>query len=220
MDQIDYMTVVQPVQEITLVARGRASPWRELLVAQGFQADSIGHTVEIIMSATKAVYLGSRFREFSVSIRTGERQFFLCHAYNSLRLFALAERRFFRTPYFFANIEVANHRIALRQQGKHIFKAILPTHAQKIGKRQETHEWKIHLPKAFRNAHNSPHYFFARLEGDTTYFTGDCAELEFPHPSPDPIMERLQQSNLQVINWMVRPKARHSKSRTVDAIPE
>lgn len=215
MTQIDYMTVVQPVQEVTLVCRAEAAPWEEMLAAEGFQKQIANNSLEIIISATQASYQGIPFRECSISVRTGEHEFLLCHAYNSLRFFAFTERRFFRTPYFFADIEIAHHRIAVRQRGKCIFKAMLSTYAPTIGTRHETHEWKIHLPQKSRKDADTPHYFFARLEGETAHYTADCAELEFPHPSPDHVMERLQQSNLQATNWMVRPQARHSKSRTM-----
>lgn len=211
----EYATVVKPVLEVTLICQGYVAPWQRLLTNEEITLPSNQDKVEIILSAVESRYMGVKFRELSCSLRIDETQVFLIHAFNSHSLFAFAERTFFRTPYYHGNLEVRSHHIRLTNQGKTVLDASLPETESVSHSQEESNQWQIWLPSALRKQPTIPHYFNAKLEGYTRYY-----EMDPQHPvlfmgaGLPPALQPLGESEIIVEKWLVRDRARHSKSQT------
>jgi hypothetical protein len=208
-----YMTIVEPVLEVTLIGQGDTDPWRPLLEAEGIKFPLDQEKIEIILSGVEARYLGVKFRELSISLRIDENQVFLVYAFNSNRWFALAERVFFRTPYYYATIVVNPYHIRLMNKGQLLFEAILSETAPVTDSQDEFTEWQIWLPKLLRKQADKPHYFNARLEGYTQHYKLSNNSVLFSGGLPAPLQPLLN-SNFHLDDWLVRDSARHSKSQT------
>ncbi|MBC8171553.1 MAG: hypothetical protein H7X77_07760 [Anaerolineae bacterium] len=214
-NQTRYMTIVEPVLEVTLIGRGDAAPWRQPLAVEGIALPLEQNKIEIILSAVEARYLGVKFREFSISLRIDETRVFLVYAFNSNRLFAMLERAFFRTPYYYAKLAVSPHNIRLIDQEQRLFEAALPATAPVTHSQDECNEWQIWLPAALRKQPHQPHYFNARLEGSTRHYeiTTDKPVIFTGTGLPAPI-QPLRESGYVIEDWLVRDSAKHSKSQT------
>ena len=213
-EQIEYITVVEPVLEVSLIGNASRESWQSLIQKENLVVE--GNTLEIILSAVSAKYMGIPFRELSVSLRLNEDEFFLIHAYNSLWWFALAERKFFRTPYYSADIQVAPHYIQLSKGQNRVFEAKLADATKVIEDTAERNTWKIHLPRKLRKQAHQAHCFHAILEGATQYY--DLASLQTTVSTQghsEAVFATLAQSDFTVRQWLVREKARHSKSKTM-----
>jgi hypothetical protein len=209
---MEYTTIIEPVMEVTLAGTAEDSLWQDLFRKEEMTARNPDGQVEILLSAVDSKFKGIQFQELSISVQVGENRYFLAHAYNSIGLFALAERKFFQTPYYPGKITVDPRRITLHDGSKPLFEATLPASASLIAEQPECHELLIHLPKNLRQSPNQPHFFHARLEGNTTIYSGQTASLNIvAHQS---IWELLKASNFRLQEWRVRPAARHSKSKT------
>lgn len=211
-----YATVVEPVLEITLICQGNVDPWQRLLTTEGFTLPPSQDKIEIILSAVEARYMGVKFRELSCSLRIDETQAFLVHAYNSNSLFALAERAFFRTPYYHGDLRVNSHHIRLTNQGKPLLEASLPETAPVSHSQEETNRWQIWFPSALRKQPTIPHYFNAKLEGYTRYYQvpANPSVMLLGVGLPDNL-KPLRESEIIIEKWLVRDRARHSKSQTL-----
>lgn len=212
-----YVTIVEPVLEVTLICRGDAAPWRQSLVREGISLPPQQEEVEIILSAVETKYMGVIFRELSVSLRLDDTQVFLVHAFNSNRFFAWVERAWFRTPYYYGKLVVAPHYIQLSDNGQPHLEARLAESAAALECRTESNEWQIRLPAALRKESSKVHYFNARLEGDTQYYATlpNPPMLVFGSGLPASLLP-LQASKLMVEKWLVRERAKHSKSQTLE----
>ncbi|MGB1286917.1 MAG: hypothetical protein ACPG7F_10320 [Aggregatilineales bacterium] len=216
-DNIDYMTIVEPVLEVTLRGFARADLWQQHFHENDLKTQITGQTVEVLISGVSAKYMGIPFRELSVSVQMSEKTYFLAHAYNSLRPFAFAERRFFRTPYYPAALEIIPHRLTVEKAGQSVFNASLSTDATPVNQAPGLDVLQIYLPKNLRKQAQQPHYFHARLEGETVFYDHSTATLNYPQPHQESIFSLLSQSDFQIEQWWVRETARHSKSKTITA---
>jgi hypothetical protein len=210
-----YITIIEPVLEVTLICQGKVALWETFLANEGIMLPSDQDKVEIVLSAVEARYMGMKFRELSCSLRINETQVFLVHAFNSNYLFALAERTFFRTPYYHGNLAVTPHHIRLMNQEKPLLEATLPKAVSVTHCQEEADEWQILLPSALRKQPTLPHYFNARLEGSTRYYAvlPDRPVLFVGAGLPNSL-KPLGESEIIVEKWLVRDRARHSKSQT------
>jgi hypothetical protein len=211
---VQYMTVIEPVVEVTLYGTADGDFWRRYLNEQHLPVDSTDAKTDILISTVDARYMGIRFQELSISIKVRDGVYFLAHAYNSLALFALAERVFFKTPYYHASIVPEMRHIRLSHGQSTVFEAQLPDDARLIGKGEECNDVQIYLPKALRKNPTQPHFFYARLEGFTEIYAAEDAAVKIVPNPKDPILGLLNESNFQVHEWRTRAAARHSKSKT------
>lgn len=202
---IEYVTVVDPVLEVTLIGTADRAIWAPHFDLGAPTADPI----TVVLSAVETTYMGVRFRELSLSLLLDDTQGILLHAFNSNRVFAFIERQMFHTPYYHAAISVAARHIRLARQGHPLLDACLPESAFSEHSADECREWRLTLPTT------KPQYFYARLEGHTEYYAsaGSTAQL-FDHPAQPPAFAYLRQSNFRLHTWSVRATARHSKSKT------
>lgn len=210
MQSIEYVTVISPVKEITLWGKAEAKAWQTYLQQEGLAPFIENSKVEILISAVDSRYMGFRFQELSVSIRLSENEYFLAHAYNSIPLFALAERKFFQTPYYAGSLSVEDHELNLNSSAD--FHARQAQNAPCLRSGEEDWQLLIRLPKALRKKAHQPHYFHARLQG---YSENYQAKLEnFSMQGEEAIFQRLRESQFQPEEWRIRAKATHSKSKT------
>jgi hypothetical protein len=208
------MTIIEPILEVTLMGEANFDVWKPILDAQGFDNYPQSEKIGVTLSGVEAKYMGLTFREFSISVTLNESELFLAHAYNSKRFFALAERRFFRTPYYPADITVTAHKIAVYQNKVPMIEAILPQNAPITHQADESVEWTLWLPKALRKNPMIPHYFDARLEGNTQHYDITSAQITLSSNPPDAVMALLSHSQFVPKDWFVRAHGRHSKSKT------
>lgn len=208
---IHYMTVIEPVLEVTLLGNANTATWQPILEAEGFHPP---HTdkIPVIISGTQAKYRGVSFRELSISLGIDEERFLLIYAFNSNRFFAWTERKLFRTPYYHAQIAVDSHHITLHQGINPLFEAKLNTDAPITRQADEDYQWTICLPKALRKNADVPHYFHARLKGHTQHYAPQLSHFNIG--SSNAILSRLAESQFELMDWSVRMQAQHSKSKT------
>lgn len=210
MPKIDYVTVISPVKEITLWGQADAAIWQSYLQAEALSPLLDNGKVNLLMSSIDSRYMGFRFQELSISIQLSEKEYFLAHAYNSIPLFALAERKAFQTPYYAGNLQVERDTILLNAGQD--FAAKLKPQAPLLRQIEEDWELLIRLPKAFRKKANQPHFFYARLQGFTEIYQADLSA--FSMAGQESIFGLLRESHFQALEWRIRAKATHSKSKT------
>jgi hypothetical protein len=211
MQKIDYVTVISPVKEITLWGRAEAVPWQTYLKEEGLAPFIQNGKVELLISTVDSRYMGFRFQELSISIMLSESEYFLAHAYNSIPLFALAERKFFQTPYYAGKLLVEKNRLALNDGTS--FEAKLAPNAPCLKTGDEDWQLLIRLPKALRQKADKPHFFYARLQGYTEGYQADLASLSMK--GEEAVFKLLRQSQFQPEEWRIRASATHSKSKTL-----
>jgi hypothetical protein len=211
MQNINYVTVISPVKEVSLWGKAEASAWQAYLKEEGLAPHVQDGKVEVLISTVDSKYMGFRFQELSVSVQLGESDYFLAHAYNSIPLFALAERKFFQTPYYAGDILVEKERLLLNE-GKS-FEAKLSPKAPCL--RTSDEDWKltIRLPKALRKKANKPHFFYARLQGYTENYQANLQS--FSMGGEEAVFQVLRDSHFQPEEWRIRANATHSKSATL-----
>jgi hypothetical protein len=211
-DTIRYMTVIEPVLEVTLIGNVQAVLWQPILEAEGFHPPQ-ANSIPIIISGTQAKYMGVTFRELSISLGIDDKRFLLIHAFNSNRFFAWTERKMFRTPYYHAQITVEPNLIVVSQLENPLIEVAIQPDATITHQADEDYRWTICLPKALRKNMDMPHYFHARLAGHTQHYAPQLAHLNFSDSSND-ILSRLAKSHFELTDWSVRMTAQHSKSKT------
>jgi hypothetical protein len=103
---IRYVARIRGVIEASLAGQADLAFWRAALEPEGLVPFDAGGQAELLISATSLTWKGLRFRELVVNVSVGSGGdeariggFFLIHAFNSMALLALAERRLFKTPY-------------------------------------------------------------------------------------------------------------------------
>jgi len=211
MPEIDYVTIISPVKEVTLWGKADAIIWQDYLKAEGLSPQVQNGKVELLISSVDSRYMGFRFRELSFSIMLDKHEYFLAHAYNSIPLFALAERKFFQTPYYAGKLSVERESLSLNDGQS--FAATLSAQAPCL--RTGDEDWKllIRLPKALRTKVDKPHYFHARLQGYTEIYKANLDS--FSANGEEPIFKHLCESHFQPQEWRIRANATHSKSKTL-----
>jgi len=208
---VKYVTIVDPVLEVTLIGTASLATWQPHLEAEELAIET--NKVHVVLSAVETRYMGILFKEFSVSLLLDEHQVLLLHAFNSNRLFAWAERQLFHTPYYHGDILVQENRIAIREQGHPLIEVSLPDKATVLRSGDETVERVVVMKRSSHSVKR--HYFHARLEGHTRYFdTTESTPHYFDSTQLNPTLSTLRQSNFRLQDWSVRSHARHSKSNT------
>ncbi|MBZ0297491.1 MAG: hypothetical protein K8L99_33345 [Anaerolineae bacterium] len=213
-EHIKYATVIEPVFEVTLSGIANAHIWRDYLRQEGYENGNTADEIDITISAVDSRFKGIRFQEFSISLKIHENRYFLANAYNSIALFAFAERTFFRTPYYKGDIEVYADRLCLGYNGQRLFEASLAAQAPLLTSVHHCEDLFVALPKHLRKKPLQPHFFYARLEGLTEVYSGNDVAIQIMPRQEDRMMTLLEASQFQVNDWHIRRNARHSKSKT------
>ena len=192
-----YVAQLEHVREVTLRGTADLAFWRERLRREGLIPAESGGRAELLIIAADAVFRGIRFQELSVSVVIDEQAAFLVQAFNSRRFFAFCERVFFRTPYEHGDVRVTSSRAAaIRAPG---LSAEMRERRER-GAAAAGWDGVVHLPER-RLLH-------ARIEG---------AAEEYAVGPDDRIAATLRplvDSGFVATRWIIRPDARHAKSKT------
>lgn len=77
---IDYVTVIEPVYEVTLFGTAELAPWQHLLQDESLPIAPIDGRAALLLSVIDSKYMGVRFQEFSISVSVGQDRYFFPHA--------------------------------------------------------------------------------------------------------------------------------------------
>jgi hypothetical protein len=219
------------VREVSLLGTADLAFWKDRLLKEDlFPAESDGQA-QLLIVAADSKYLGVRFRELSFSVQVsrleeGTRQdaAYLVRAFNSCRMFALCERLFFGTPYYYGDVRVSASfpaSIHLFKKGEVLFGAEMEADGSGPGRepsRHGEHGWEgpVFLPNNGRSKGREGNLFFARLRGYTRAYPfvlpRDAVTIS---PTPDiEVLQSLRDSNFVAKEWVVREDATHAKSKT------
>ncbi len=212
--EIQYVTVIQPVLEVTLWGNANVEAWQSMLKDEGLVPYVEAGKAEFLLSAVSSKYMGMPFREFSISVRLENGDYFLIHAFNNLRFFAFAERRFFQTPYYPAKLTVTPTEVGVQRRGKLVFHAGLAPNLKPLRSGMEDAQLKIRLPKKLRKNPAVPHFFYARLRGETSSFPATMADFSIAPGEDDSVFRLLRDAQFKVQEWCFRAAGIHSKSKT------
>jgi len=215
---ISYMTVVEPVREVSWQARTDFAPVQAYLAnesVQPIQQDGYAHW---LISAVDTTYKGIRFQELSFSVAlepdpadSDTPRYFLVHAFNSRAWFAWVERVMFGCPYYPAQVQFDHSSLQVMREGKRVW----GWDAISTGVGSSTYaswEGEIHLPKDLNRSYKGGAFFYAHLEGETQEHQGQVSI--HANETDDPFFSWLAFVHLQVERWYERPQGIHRKSRT------
>lgn len=80
-----YITVIEPVLEITLSGTVDRRLWQDRLQAEGLADTNQQGCGVVMLSAVDARFKGVRFQELSISYQVGDNHYFLVYTYNSIQ---------------------------------------------------------------------------------------------------------------------------------------
>ena len=218
---MDYVAILPHVREVSIVGTADLGFWTDRLRAEGLVPLEVDGRAQILIISSDSRFKGLRFQELSFSIRLGTGAF-LVQAFNSRRFFAFCERTFFGTPYDFGRIEVSASLpalVRLHRGQEPLFRAEMGAGAAPAAPGASPFEegWAgpVRLPSHGQEKRRG-RFFFAEVTGATQSITfqpsRDVLEIR---PSKDiPVLQALIDSGFEATHWLVRPDARHAKSRT------
>ena len=229
---VRYVARIHPVREVTLVGAADHPFWKERLRAAGLHPAQVDGKAQVVVSAVGSRFRGIPFRELSISVLVSRREggpdrdgVFLAGAFNSSRLFAFIERRFFRTPYRHGAVSVdprppASFEVA--EAGRAILRGNMAAggsegarYAARTG--EEGWEGPIFLPGAAPGAADGDRYFFGKVGGPTRAYPFDpSADAVALDPPPgDGAVRLLFESRFSGREWVLRETAAHARSGTL-----
>ena len=220
---IRYVAEPKHVREVTLTGTSDFGFWSDYLKGEGLTPIRCGDAAQVWIVSAEMVYLGVRFTEVSLSVRTVLTQdgnsegMRLLHAFTSSRVFAWCERTMFATPYSHGagRVSVQNPlSVRLDAAGGCVLSAKMsPLARAALRAGDERWEGPVFLPP--RDAADDGRLFFGRLSGHTVvypFLSSDRFELE---PSArGGVLQPLADSRFFPQEWVVRADATHGKSKT------
>lgn len=228
---VTWTAQLNHVRDASLLGSAELSFWRDRLAGEELTpVDRVGRTNILIVSAAGR-FMGVRFRELSVSVIVSSvavaaetTSCFLVRAFNSNRFFTFCERRFFSTPYDYADVEVVHDiptAITVTQHGRTFFQASMqrgdtPTTRTPTHVREEALVARIMLPSRMHSTRRQRKMFFARISGNThvyPFMAGEDTVVIHPQADGD-VFHTLLESDFLPEQWIVRSNAAHAKSRT------
>lgn len=223
-DNIRYTAEITDVREVTLHGTADLAFWRTLLQPYRLLPASSDGAAQLVLSATALVWKGLAFRELIVTIATctdrdqpQHDSFYLAHAFNSLRLLAWTERRFFQTPYTHADVYIntSQPEMELWHRNRLLFKAQMIGNQAPAAQRYEAWNGPVFLP-AHASGEPSGRHFFVALSGEqTTYpFMAGADLIEIAPEGDQPVFQWLRESQFTPTEWRIRTSANHARSKT------
>jgi hypothetical protein len=219
---VNYISTIKNVREIALSGTADLTFWQAKLRPQGLIPFAIDGNAALVITATKAKFMGIGFKEVAIAVAVAapddpavQRGQYLAYAFNSSRLLAFAERLFFQTPYYPAEIEVEDHTasITVRDQASVIFKAAIAESTARERRENSVWEGKLFLPRDAAKPTIPGKYFVARLAGETDIYPASAADtLVLKPPQPDHICQELIESGFTANEWRTRSNAVHARS--------
>lgn len=221
--RIEYVARLPHVRDVTLLGTADLGFWAERLRGEGLTPLDDAGKAQILVIAADAHFMGLSFQEVSFSVLVAptevhEAGSFLLQAFNSRRFFAFCERTFFRTPYAFAGIRVSAAEAAFVEltRGRDIlFRATMRDGAAP-GESQSSS-----LEKGFAGPVHLPgrRLFYAEIRGEarSSVFQPSRDAFELRPGGDLPMLKALADSRFEPVRWLVRPDAKHAKSKTYRA---
>jgi hypothetical protein len=216
-----YVAILPHVREVSIVGTADFGFWADRLRAEGLvPVESEGRAQILIISADSR-FKGIRFQELSFSISLGSGAF-LVQAFNSRRFFAFCERTLFGTPYDFGQVQLSASlpaSIRLTREDELLFRAEMGAGAtpEPPGSSPFEEGWEgpLSLPSRGQEKRRG-RFFFAQIGGATQAVAFRPARdvLEIRPTQDLPVFQALIDSHFQATHWLVRPDARHAKSKT------
>lgn len=228
---IRYQTTIDDVREVILTGAADRTFWQEKLSAEGLRPFLIADQAQLAITAISSKFLGLRFEEMTIAIAVCEHTdagapdgFFLTHAFNSRQLLALAERTFFRTPYYSGAITVQEQMpaaIQLQMSDRPVFTAAVSGARERLQSGVEDWEGVIYLPRRMARKKTVGERFFARMGGYTEVypFLPGADTCEIRPQDDDLLMQWLLDSHFTPGEWRLRSQARHARSQTYSRRP-
>jgi len=233
---IRYLAEPGHVREVSLRGSADLAFWSARLEPENLRPAEQGGRAQILLVAAEMKFMGVRFAEVSFSVLVdvpgpeSTEGAFLVHAFNGCRFFAYCERRFFATPYTYANCHVAVGPRALVQvtsRGQAVFRAERGPRPERVEgpdaaaappsicRQVDTWEGPVFLPTRGGAAEGEARFFFARMRGPATVspFLGDV-DLFILSAAAESSWRLLHDSDFKALEWLVRPDATHGKSKT------
>jgi hypothetical protein len=225
-----YIADIRGVREVTLLGSADPGFWGPRLEVEGLVPTLENGRARLILIAGDMRFHGIRFREFSLSVqveppRPGmEAAVFLEWAFNSNRFFSWSERVFFHTPYAHGRVEVeavppAWVRVQTPDGGLFLARMGPVEAADLPAPADEALDGPAYLPSSPRGVARKGRAFYGRVEGRTFRipFRPGWDRLEVS--DGDASLQVLRDCDFAPDCWVVRPEARHCKSRTLPLNP-
>ena len=177
---VKYIATITGVREVMLRGTADLEFWRRQLDAVELTPLTQSGQAQIVISAISARYQGIAFRELAISVLVddvlspGHEAYYLAHAFNSSRLFALIERTCFSTPYYPADIQVATEPspvVEMAGTSGPLFRAALPSPAPTAATSYQCWEGRLYLPRPGSQSARPGKWFAARLEAKLKCWT-------------------------------------------------
>lgn len=224
---VKFVAQIHNAREVTLRAHADLRYWREHLHPLNLHPHAANGKAHIVISAVAARFKGLPFRELSLSVLISDTPagdthdgYYLCHAFNSSRFFALVERTCFHTPYYPGHLLVdpaAPAEFRLYDRDRTLFSAEMTDHPSRVPRQLPDESWEgpIFLPPRRPNT-PSNRFFVARLSGPahTWTFEPTYDRLKIAHLPDIPALDHLTFSHLTPTQWLIRDNATHAKSKT------
>jgi hypothetical protein len=233
---IQYVAVVTPVREVSLLGTADLAFWRDRLRDENVSPAECDGQAQLMICATDAKFMGIRFRELSVSVFVSRHKgaatrdgAYLVHAYNSSRFFAFVERTWFSTPYYHGAVHTDARlpaAIRLTEGGDIVFRAEMAAGPAAAG-REPAHsgeggwEGPVFLPGTGRPGNAPGLWFYAKLSGHTRSYPFAPSDdvVTFRPSDRHPVFRWLGESAFSGTEWVVRDQATHAKSKTYRRTP-
>ena len=215
-----YVARLRHVREVTLRGSADLSIWKERLEMQGLMPADRDGFAEILIMAAEGRFWGVRFRELSISVvmpaATADAAY-MVQAFNSRKLFAWSERRFFSTPYQHADVRLTTTppSMELRLSGTTIIHAAMGNLGDRDPQIQPDAVWqgRVFIPNRMKR---EPRFFVGRLAGEAIVCPFNPGQDQFEMPGEDApeLIRILRESGFTPREWSIRNDASHSKSKT------
>lgn len=231
LESVKWAAEISHVREVSLRGTADLAFWTDRLQSQGLVPAATKGKAQILIIAADMKFLGVRFREVSFSVVVerppgvgGSDAAFLVQAFNSFHLFAFSERFLFSTPYRHGEIRISHEvpcSLELILKGNTVFRAemnanVSSSSRQLERRRDESWSGPIFLPYTRVARDRKGKAFIARLRGDTERFRHlkDADSLQILPAFAIDVLQALVDSHFAAEEWLVRPDATHSKSKT------
>jgi hypothetical protein len=226
MPDLQYQTTIDNVREVILIGAADPAFWQRQLAGEGLTPFLAEGAALVTITALSSTFRRLRFEEMTVAISVCEGAdksapdgFFLAHAFNSRRLFALAERVFFRTPYFPGRIAVHDQppaAIRLTLDSALVIDAAMSGARDPKERDDELWEGVIYLPRRLARNQAVGERFFARMGGQTAVypFLPASDRCHIRPRQDDHGLQWLADSRFSPAEWRLRRGATHARSRT------
>lgn len=218
---VKYVAEIKNVREVCLVGSADFEFWATHLGKMRLSPTSFGGAARVFISVVKLKWMGIAFEELSIAVPidspdASTESVYLVSAFSTSRLFAWCERMLFQTPYEHAPITMEAEQpwsFELRDDAVPTI-SVQCRRVAPVETIEEDLSVSIFLPTA--NQGFDRKLFYAKLSGSTQVapFEATGGEFRLRTSVQQPAIQLLVDSRFTPIEWRVRPKATHARSKT------